>query len=217
MNKTITALVVFAASVLVSTGAEPLFRWYALNLPVESTERSPFDSFMVRHFLSPDEQASLGSAYDVTEAAMAIDKGASVKAAMRIEEANRKDVSAKNLVRDWTRVSVNMWTICSTEDVMVCLIVAPDSSIIYLSGIDENENQTCKASVSYAGVALAPVDSYIYNGNLSLYVPKTKTGKDAMVAIRNTHMFSVSYACVGSSATYNFKAPQPLKTREVPQ
>jgi hypothetical protein len=212
---------VFAVAVIVAavlaTGTKPMGHWYASSLPVKGIERSPFDSFMVKTFLSPDEQASLSGAFDVTEGTKAINKGATVREAMAIGEDSNQDASNQSLVRDWTRVPVSMWAICSTEDVMVCLVVPSDSSIIYLSGIKTVEDQDCKTSVSYAGVVLAPIETFIYNGNLSYYVPKTKTGKNAILAIRNMQSFSVSYACLNTSATYNFKAPQPLKNREVPR
>lgn len=211
----------FAISVIVTavvaTGIKPMGHWYANSLPVKGIERSPFDSFMIKYFLSRDEQASLSGAYDVTEATTAISKGATVREAMAIEGVTRQEVTTQNLVRDWTRVPVSMWAICSTEDVMVCLVIAPDSSIMYLSGVKTVEDQDCKTSVSYAGVVLAPIETFIYNGNLSYYIPKTKTGKDAILAIRNMQAFSVSYACMSTSATYNFKAPQPLKNREIPR
>lgn len=206
MTKDMTIKSMFVGIVLSYAATEAAI-WvldkYVEHIIVKGSERSPFDTWVIRHFASQSEKEAVVNAKTTPEGREAIQGGANVREVTDLYE--KLPLSVVSNV-----APINAWKVCSVESIDVCLLMPPEGSIIFINGIEEPD-QKCVTTMSHNGLKETLAETFIDNKTLSIYTLRTKAGRKMADTVRYSTEFNVLYACeFGSYGSYGFRLEKPL-------
>lgn len=204
-SHTITSIIAGMAMSWVATEiAVKTLDVYVQHIIVRGAERSPFDTWVIKTFANDNEKEAVARAGSIKEGSLAITEGANVKEVTNLYNSLPSE-SVNGSVSP-----INVWKVCSVDDPKICLLMPPDGSIIFLSGIREPD-QKCTTSMSHGSKNMSLGETFISGDKLSVYTLRTKAGRKMANTVRYTTEFSVSYTCeFGSYGSYGFKLNKPL-------